>query len=327
MSRSHLLLAILVFAGCRSTPCDTTPRAAPGPQVPTPDYYNSPGPVAEPISVVLERRQELNERWFITLPARVHPEVAHVPRVDDPIELYHLRARPIGTKPRPLIVMIPILANGTLLMFEIGSGFSRMGYDVAVLPRKDLDFDPIRSIDQAEAESRATVMRVKQAIDWLVAQPGVDGSRVGFFGISAGGILGASVVGADPRIKAQVFVFAGAPMADVMAGTVEDSIADSVVRVLETRKWTRDQFRAELGRRLRTDPSVLAPRISREDTLMFIADGDESVPTSTQFALWRALGRPQAHRFPGGHYVGVALFLPAIITRSQCFLGRRLGPP
>ena len=223
--------------------------------------------------------------------------------------------------------MMPILQNGSLLMYEIGSGFSRMGYDVAVLPRKPLHYDPLASLDHAEAESRATVMRVKQAIDWLVEQPGVDGSRIGFFGISAGGIVGASLVAADPRIKAQVFVFAGAPMGDVMADTVEKSIANHVRTVREARGWTKERFKTELNGRLRTDPSVLAPRVSRENTLLFISQDDESVPTSTQYALWRMLGRPEAHSFPGGHYVGVAMFLPAIISRSQRFLGRRLGAP
>lgn len=327
MFRAALLLACLVLVGCESTLCDTSPRAAPTPDIPTPAYYDSPGPVPEPTTMELEYRQPLNERWKVTFPARVHPEVSHVRRVKDPIELFWIRARPIGGKPRPLVVMIPILANGTFLMFEIASGYSRMGYDVAVVPRKELDFDPIHSIDEAEAESRATVMRAKQTIDWLAAQPGIDSERIGFFGISAGGIVGASLAAADPRIKAQVLVFAGAPMADVMTGTVEDSIADSIKGVMETRKWSRERVRAELRSRLRTDPYVLAPRISRENTLMFIAHDDESVPTRTQYALWYALGRPKAHRVPGGHYVGVGLFLPAIISQSQRFLGQRLGAP
>lgn len=322
-----LALLLLVAPACHSVPSAQTPRPPPGPDVPTPEYYESPGPVPQATSVELEWRQERNELWRVLLPPRIAPAVAHVRGVEDPIEILFLRPRPVSAQPRPLVFMFPILANKELLMYEIGSGFNRQGYDVALVLRKEIDFDPVRSLDDAEAEARTMIMRGRQAIDWLALQPGVDATRIGVFGLSAGGILGACLAAADPRIRAQVLVLAGGPMADVMVATTEDTIAKRIARIEAERGWSKERVRDTLRGALRTDPIVLAPRIAREDTLMFIASGDESVPTHTQEALWEALGRPRAHRIFGGHYAGIALHLPLIVSRAQRFLGQRLGAP
>jgi hypothetical protein len=327
MRRLLPLLLLLGLLGCRSTPAARDPRPPPGPEVPEPSYYDAPGPVPAPTAVERVWRREHAQLWKVMLPVRIAPSVAHVRGVEEPIEIQFLRARPTGRHRRPLVLAFPILANSELLMFEVGTGVIRMGYDFALVKRREIQFDPVTSIDEAEAEARSLVMRGRQAIDWLVRQPGVDGSRIGLFGISAGGILGAMLVGADPRIDAQVFVLAGGPMADVMVDTTEDRFTRSIAQVMEARGWSREKVRETLRANLRTDPLVLAPRISRENTLMFVASGDESVPTYTQEALWRAIGRPEVVRLWGGHYAGIALGLPTIVGRSQRFLGRRLGTP
>jgi hypothetical protein len=72
---------------------------------------------------------------------------------------------------------------------------------------------------------------------------------------------------------------------------------------------------------------VLAPRIPRDAVLMFVAERDDSVPTRYQWALWEALGRPEAHVLPTGHYTSILFFLPFLVERTKRFLGARLGAP
>ena len=126
----------------------------------------------------------------------------------------------------------------------------------------------------------------------LVHRGLLDGERVGAFGVSAGGIVAASMLGADPRLKAGVLVFAGAPMADVFVGTSEERVRESIDQAQRELGWTRPQIRQVLFENLRTDPIVLAPRVDSSKVLMFIATKDDSVPTATQRGLWEALGRP-----------------------------------
>ena len=323
------LLAVLAAAPCACTHHEaaTTPRAPAGAAVPGPAYYETPGSIPRPTKVEMRWRHADSELWRIELPVRVHPDVADVPRVEDPIEILYMFPRPSGAQPRPLVLMLPILGNGTLLMAEFASAFVRQGYVAAIVPRKELDFDPRRSVAQAEQEFRVLIMRARQALDWLGAQPRVDAGRTAVFGISAGGILGLDLMAADPRLDAGVFVFAGGPMADVIMDTSEGRFADRRAPIRAAYGWTDAQLREALRARIRTDPVLLAPRVPRDKVLLFLATDDTSVPTRNQWALWEALGRPEAHELRGGHYVGVGLYLPYLMTKARDFLGRRLGTP
>jgi len=325
--RRLLPLLVLAVAGCSFVPAATTPRATAGPDVPALAYYDAPGPVPRPTRVERVRRESQSESWRVELPPRVPAELADVPRVHDGIDVRIFLPRPAGPTRRPLVVMLPILSNRMLLMREAARGFVRQGYVVAVVLRKDVEFDVDRSIRQAEKELRIMIMRVRQAIDWLVRQPQIDGERIGVFGMSAGGILGASLMGADPRIDAGVFVFAGGPMADVMVDTVEEKLAKKTERMRRERGWDKERVRRTLRGIIRTDPILLAPRIRREDVLLFIATDDRSVPTRNQRLLWDALGRPAKYELRAGHYTGVALYLPFLMRKAQGFMGRKLGSP
>ncbi|MHC5012729.1 MAG: alpha/beta hydrolase family protein [Planctomycetota bacterium] len=321
-----LVFLCLAVTACRQIPAATTPRPPPGPDVPTPAYYAAAGPVPAPLRVEVIARHRHHEVRRLWLPPRVPEDLADVPLADEPIEVLHLRVVPAGRAKRPLVIGFPILANGRQLLCEFGSGFVRMGYDVAFVLRKELAFDPRRSVEQAEEELRLQVMRGRQVVDWFVQQPTVDPERLAGFGISAGGILGVSLAAADPRLKAHVFIFAGGPMADVLVDTVEDRFADRVAAVQRERGWSRERIRDALRRTIRTDPITLAARVPRESVLLFLAAQDTSVPTARQVELWEALGRPEARVLPLGHYTSF-LLLPYMWDQTQRFLGARLRTP
>lgn len=328
-SLSALLLLLAGMVACRHIPAQPRPRAGErariAASVPAPAYYEAGGRVPAAITSELLWRKPHAEFWRLEVPARVPAALAHVPRSEDPVEIFWMRPRPTSNDPRPLVLISPILSNKMTLMGAFASGFVRQGYSVAILPRKELEFDSYRSIVEAEAESRLVVMRARQALDWLVEQPQVDPGRIGLFGVSAGGIVGASMLATDERIQAAVLVFAGGPMADVIVATSEDRMQAHMAQVEREQGWSRAQIRQMLLANLRTDPIVLAPRVRPEQVLMFLATKDDSVPTATQHALWEALGRPEKYELSAGHYTGFALFLPFIGHTSRAFLGKALG--
>lgn len=327
MNRKALVLAfLLATGGCAHREASRAERPQRERVAATSRYYDAPGSVPHPTHAEPIARKARTGWWRLEVPARVPEELKGVPHAEDPIEILVGLPRPAGTK-LPLVVLLPILNNTNLLMPEFGSGFIRQGYAVAILPRKEVGFDPHRSVDAAEEELRLLVLRERQAIDVLARDPRIDASRIAVFGVSAGAMLGVTLMAVDPRIKAGVFVFAGGPLSDVMVDSSEGRVQDGLAEIRRAKGWTDEDIRAALRRTVRTDPLLLAGHVPREDVLLFVATRDDSVPSRTQHALRAALGNPETREIHAGHYVGVGLFFPYILGHAREFLGRRLGPP
>lgn len=311
-----------LLSACRHLACEAPAR----PATPAPDAarYALPGPPGAELSRVRQQVGPTLERWAVRLAPQVPPDLEHLPHARDPIEVLWLTPHPAPHGPRPVALLFPILANTTLLMCEFGGALVHQGFVVGVVPRKELGFDPQASVERAEDEMRALVLRARQALDWICAQPEADPARVGVLGISAGGVLATCLAAVDPRVQASVIVFAGGPLADVLMETTEDDFVRKRDATLAARGWSPERLRAELAARLRTDPLALAPAVDPAGVLFFLARGDRSVPTARQRALWEALGRPERVELAGGHYGAFALFFPVILERSRAFLTARL---
>lgn len=316
-------VALALLAACRTVALPSPPRPPAGADVPSPAYYEVPGPLPSPRSEEVTFRGAEHEIRRILLPPRVPADLEHLSHIHDDIEILLYVPRDLGTEARPLVVMSPILANRLILMNEFATGFTRQGMLAAIVMRKEFDFDPETALAHAEGEFRSYVMQSRQAVDYLVTRPQIDGERLGTFGVSAGATISACLAGADPRFSAHVLVLAGGPLADVLADTDED-------RFLEYRDALRASsgisdlaLREQLRASLRTDPVNLAARVDPNDVLLFLAKRDTSVPTRHGYTLWRALGRPRLVLLPFGHYTSF-LLLPWISDRVNRFLGSRL---
>ncbi|MBK6560478.1 dienelactone hydrolase family protein [Candidatus Amarobacter glycogenicus] len=109
-------------------------------------------------------------------------------------------------------------------------------------------------------------------LDALVVQPGIDGSRVGYWGLSMGTMLGLPFVAAEPRVKAAVLGLCG------FAG--------------------RSAIRGRFGERHRVD----APRVT-VPTLFVVQWDDERFDRDGAFELFGLLGSAdkRMHVYPGLH--------------------------
>ena len=227
---------------------------------------------------------------------------------------------------RPLILISPIRGSDTMVVDGCARVFASSGYHAAIVKRARFDFDPAGPLSQVEDSLRTAVIRHREALDWLLAQPGVDKDHVAAFGISYGAIITAVLAAVEPRVKICVIDLAGGPIAGVMRQSEEHSLRRSWKRSRKDHGLTNEELYEALRHVIRTDPVKLAPYVARDNVLMLIARFDSSVPTKYQVRLWRALGRPRADFIPLGHYTSI-LMLPAHRLSVMRFFEENLAQP
>jgi hypothetical protein len=210
---------------------------------------------------------------------------------------------------RPLILISPIRGSDTVVVDGCARAFAASGYHAAIIKRARFNFDPTGPLTQVEDSLRNAVIRHREALDWLVRQPGVDLDHVAAFGISYGAIVSSILAAVEPRVKICVLDLAGGPLPGVMESSEEQSLRRSWIRSRTSHELTNKELYKALSDVIRTDPVKLAPYVARDRVLMLIARFDSSVPTRYQIKLWRALGKPRADFVPLGHYTSI-LVLP-----------------
>lgn len=296
--RIFVIASLSVTMGCASYHASGPPRAA----LPLPDkirqYYEYPQ--SEPR--VAMRTTERRPSYSVT-------EMAlSLPGASERIRLVWYA--PVASGQHPLILISPIRGSDTLVVDGCARIFASEGYQAAIVKRLRYHFDPDGPLSQVEDFLRTAVIRQRQALDWLLTQPGVDTNRVGTFGISYGGIINAALAAVEPRAKVHVIDLAGGPLPGVMKSSEERSLRRDWDRSRAGHDLTGRQLYQALREVVRTDPVELAPYVDRDHVLMLIARFDSSVPTRYQLKLWRALGQPRADFVPLGHYTSI-LALPA----------------
>ena len=118
-----------------------------------------------------------------------------------------------------------------------------------------------------------TVFDLRRSVDFLQTLPEIDGERIGFFGISLGGIIGTVFCGVDERIKVPVIALAGGGL-NVMFKS--QALAE------ETRVFLSI-----------IDPINFVEKISPRPLLMLNASEDEIVPPLTSKLLYNKAGAPK----------------------------------
>lgn len=220
----------------------------------------------------------------------------------------------------PAIMVTPIL-GGNEVAEIFAKYFAEHGYITLLVHHKrpskpDIDMGKMYNV---ETHLRISVLRLKQAMDWLQDQSHVDEKRMGTFGISYGSIINSNFIAVDKRPKYNVLMLSGAPVADVLI----DSREDGVEKMIEELKWgyldendiiqisSKQQVRDRLYGLIKTDAILLGKYIDPERVLMYVALFDKIVAAKHGRTMWKALGEPKLRAIPFGHYSSVVL-LPAI---------------
>ncbi len=314
MNRVLGITGLLLLAGCASYEPNGSSRAA-LPLPPDLEQYYSYSDQGIASAVLPIENQESYSVKKVSLA---------VPGSCRPIQIVWYA--PTTKEPSPLILISPIRGSDTFVVDGIARMFAQHGYHAAIVKRFHYDFNPVGPLTQVEDFLHTAVIRQRQALDWLLSQPGVDGTRVGTFGISYGAIVNASLAAIEPRVKINVIDLAGGPLAGVMRSSDEQSLRRDWSGSRRCHELTDRQLYDAFQKIVRTDPVKLAPYVQRDNVLMLIARFDHSVPTKYQMNLWKALGKPRADFVPFGHYTSI-LALPVHRLSTMQFFTDRFDRP
>jgi hypothetical protein len=132
----------------------------------------------------------------------------------------------------------------------------------------------------------------------------VDPDRIAAGGVSLGGMLAATLMGVDRRVRAGFFVMAGGGLAEILFDSTEKPVRAFRDRVMREHGLAdKDAFVAFM--RPYTDPvDPLRFAAAIESDRAFLVSGrfDTVIPPERTRALWEGLGKPRWIKIPVGHY-------------------------
>lgn len=242
------------------------------------------------------------------------------------VQVIHLR--PEGLTGRaPAVVITPILGGSYGLEQVMGAALARRGLHAAIVLRAESLLGD-GSDDEARLErvTRTAVIDRRRAIDWLEAQPDVDGGAIGALGASQGGITTVGLAAVDSRVRAAVVLLAGGDLGQVLATSDEPRVVRWREARLARAGGDADALAARVRAAVTSDPLALAPHVDARRLLLGLTRLDHDVPYASQLRLCEALGRPERFTLPTGH-ASAALALPYLVSRATGFLEERLRSP
>ena len=187
---------------------------------------------------------------------------------------------------------------------------------------------------------RASVIEVRQIVDWASSQPELDKERIALLGISLGGFVSEITMGVDERIKAGVFMVSGGNSEIITWNTKNEAIVkghgctEAECHQIRSRY---PQYLAEVAEKgienvvplnhcFLTDALTFAPNLRGRPVLMLNAKWDKTVPKEATLAFWEACQKPAIRWLPGTH-VTFWLWYPVIAREITRFLGSTFGAP
>lgn len=191
---------------------------------------------------------------------------------------------PSNPKPQPVVILLHGLGDRkTVDYIEAGHDhYIRDGYAVLRIDidnhgdRKEHDYD-FDLTDGYRYWTRdlvtQTVFDLRRGIDFLETRTDVDASRIGYYGISLGGVIGTIFCGVDERVKAPVIALAGGNLS-LMFGL--DAFSED----------TKDFFSI-------IDPINFVEKISPRPLLMINSENDEVIAPITSKLLFKKADEPK----------------------------------
>ncbi len=203
---------------------------------------------------------------------------------------------------RPLILIQPVIRGITPVELGLAKFFASEGYHafISKIPEDISDTNrPMSDFDNFLLRATAAV---RSQLDVLGARPEVDENKIAAIGSSLGGIRTTLLLGVDPRPRAAMIYVAGGDIPYILANTDQELLVNYRNHRMRTDGISSlKEYEARVRSHMEVDPLALAPYIKSDRVQMVISQNDLTVPTSKQYELWSALGRPKAEIVGAGH--------------------------
>lgn len=228
-----------------------------------------------------------------------------------------------ATAPRPLVLLVPILAGGKDLMESIAERMLDRGFDVAFCARVGAALCAPQRTRDLDDLFRRTVLHQRILLAWLRRQPTAP-SAICVLGVSMGGIVSTVVAALEPDLAGVAICLSGGDLARMVTVSSERRVENWVTFRHREDGVGDDHLHWELQQGLTHEPLAFAAAIPTEKVLFVGARFDSVVPPRHQNLLWEALGRPLRLDVPLGHYSS-ALAIGGILDACAAHFERRLS--
>ncbi|MCA8952925.1 MAG: hypothetical protein KDE27_25670 [Planctomycetes bacterium] len=291
----------MALAGCAFVAAPRHPR----PVLPTRAIVAAT-PLGTPELAGFESRGE--HRWHGTL------------RGDGETVLFELWSERDPAAPRPLVLLVPMLAGGEGIMDYVADTMFDRGFDVALCARAGSAMRAGQRSADLQELFRRTVLHQRLVLAWL---RGTDAGRGQFvLGISLGGMVATAVAAQEPELAGAAICLAGGDLPSLVPKSSESRVRRWLEWRLTTDGVGVDHIRWELRQQLAYEPLALARAVATDKVLFVSADFDDVVPAANQDLLWEALGRPERMFVPFGHYTAALAIGPILSAAADHFAAR-----
>ena len=306
------LVPALILGGCAHHRFEKI--RFPTSEIPPAEAYYRPPSLSGPV----KRHLLKHSRTFSVQEVMLQTSSLAIDQAPLKLEVY----LPKGEGPFPLILISPILGGKYRIERSLADFLAKHEFAVVIVHRKPLRLLPDEGLEQIEDYLRASVIRLRRALDWAQTQKEIDQERIGTLGISLGGILNVVLAGVDKRVKVHVIAMAGGNLADVMCYTHEKAVKRYRNQFMKRKGLSLDELREQLRNTVVTDPMTYAHQVGSDNTLLFIAWFDMVIGRKHSRKLAKALGNPETYYFPLGHYSSL-LTVPFVRVRALRFFEKK----
>lgn len=211
--------------------------------------------------------------------------------------------------PYPCVLLLHGLGGKKEDLFLGGMALANKGYASLAIDiaghgeRPRIGGKPVADLTLPEMHTAVaqTVVDLRRAVDLLAARPDIDAKRIGYLGISLGGIIGGTFVAEEPRIKTATLWAAGGDWGKLIT-TTQHPFASKLKA-----STTADAIEATMAD---VDPARRIARVSPRPLLFINGDKDQIVPRVCTEALFSAAKEPKRLDYlPGGHVPDLAEML------------------
>jgi pimeloyl-ACP methyl ester carboxylesterase len=236
---------------------------------------------------------------------------------------FRLRRQAHAVTPRPLVLLVPILAGGEELMDQVALGVCSQGFDVAFCARAGSALKQPQRARELDELFRRTVLHQRLLLAWLRGPENPRPAATFALGLSMGGMVTTVLAALEPELAGVAICLAGGDLASMVLASTEGRVQQWVDWRFLADGIGHDSLQWELEQCLRHEPLAFASCVPTEKVLFVGAQFDTVVPERNQDLLWEALGRPARMQVPFGHY-SAALAINTVLAAAAAHFTARM---